>query len=483
MVRGAAAPRLSIALTQMQQGWRIAALTGTPRQEPIVASEVDGRLMLAADQPSDVVAVADPDTGATLLVGTQHRPGQGVSFSRRSTEFILRPTLQGVVVEPLSDTIALKQAPNGFSLSGAQSGLALSKATNTTRVLMDAAHLTRRLNFSSMPKEALLRLAIKQLDDAAATPPQAAAQGTMRRPRPSWLWAFRWRAESLLHMASDQDPKEAASSDTRALTAIAALLAGRPEESVGLMDPKLDGTDEIALWAGGAAGDAGRGLAQGRGGVLGHCATGVFSIPATIRDRILPLMAETMIQGGEIEPAARPAAPGAGRSETGLRAGAAAPGRGRRRQGPALYDAIANGAMTSSTGRGQRSARWNCGWRPAPWTRRRRRDALDKLLYAWRGDSRELALRQRVAELRGQAGAWRPALAMLRQAETDFPEQAAPIHDRLKDAFAAMIGDKGAQQVPADRIRGDGRGKHRPGACFRRGRAGGAIPRGPASGT
>ena len=50
--------------------------------------------------------------------------------------------------------------------------------------------------------------------------------------------------------------------------------------------------------------------------------------------------------------------------------------------------------------------------------------------------------------MRGQTGAWRPALAMLRKAETDFPEQAAPIHDRLKDAFAAMIRDMGAQQVP-----------------------------------
>ncbi len=33
-------------------------------------------------------------------------------------------------------------------------------------------------------------------------------------------------------------------------------------------------------------------------------------------------------------------------------------------------------------------------------------DALDKLLYAWRGDARELALRERIADLRGQTGAW-----------------------------------------------------------------------------
>ena len=75
-------------------------------------------------------------------------------------------------------------------------------------------------------------------------------------------------------------------------------------------------------------------------------------------------------------------------------------------------------------------------------------DALDKLLYVWRGDARELALRERVAELRGQTGAWPVALAILRTAETDFPEQAVLVHERLKDMFAALIRDQGEHQTP-----------------------------------
>ncbi len=70
---------------------------------------------------------------------------------------------------------------------------------------------------------------------------------------------------------------------------------------------------------------------------------------------------------------------------------------------------------------------------------------MDKLLYAWRGDARELALRERVAELRGQTGGWRVALSILRQAAIDFPDQAGPIGDRLKDTFAAMIRDQDAR--------------------------------------
>ncbi len=105
-------------------------------------------------------------------------------------------------------------------------------------------------------------------------------------------------------------------------------------------------------------------------------------------------------------------------------------------------------AATSPIARGPRCGRWNCGWRRARSTPRAAADALDKLLYAWRGDDRELALRERVAALRAQTGGWREALSGLRQAETDFPDQAAAVHDRLKDTFAGIIRDQDIGKMP-----------------------------------
>jgi hypothetical protein len=435
----------SIVLTQMQQGWRIAVLTNTPKQEPIVATELDGKLMLAAEEPSDVVTMADPDTGATLLVGTQHRPGQGVTANRRSMEFILRPTLQGVVVEPLSDAIALKQVASGFSLSGTSAGLALSKPANTSDMLMDAAHLTRRLTFSAMPKEALLRQSIRQVDDAAATPPLA--RGPKQHAIAATLLSlgFSAEAEGLLHMAADSDPKEAASPDTKALTAIAALLAGRPEEAGGLMDPKLDGTDEIALWRGVRLAMQDEGSPQAAA-VFSATAPLVFQYPPTIRDHILPLIAETMIQGGEIEPAARllaqrPSDPKLAYARALLRQA-----EGDSAQALAMLDTIAGAHDQFDRARAAGRA-VELRLATGQLDKTQAADALDKLLYAWRGDARELALRERVAELRGQTGQWRVALAGLRQAETDFPDQSASVHERLKDAFAAMIRDNGAKKM------------------------------------
>jgi hypothetical protein len=80
-------------------------------------------------------------------------------------------------------------------------------------------------------------------------------------------------------------------------------------------------------------------------------------------------------------------------------------------------------------------------------------DALDALLYAWRGDGRDLALRLRIAALRQQTGDWRGVFAMLRGAKADFPDQASDIDRRLKEAFAAVPRDPALEKMePTDLI-------------------------------
>jgi hypothetical protein len=440
-------PAQSLALTQMPRGWRIAALTTALKEQPIVASFVDGHLDLAAEQPSEVVSLADPDTGATLLAGTQHRPGQGVAAWRRASEFILRPTIQGVVVEPLSDAIALKQVPTGFILTGGSNGLALSAPTSATDGLMDAALLTRRFAFSTMPAEALLRSLVRQLGDSAASPPLARGQKNHTAAETLLALGLAAEAESLLHLAAEQDPKEAASIDTGALTAIAALIAGRPDEAAALADPRLDGTDEISLWRAmrQAMLDEGSPAAAA---VFAATAPLAFQYPKPIREHILPLIIETMIEGGEIGPAAHLLTQRKNDPRLAYARALMKQAEGDTDQALILLDALANGHDQFDRARAAvRAVEMRLAARKLD--RIQAADALDKLLYAWRGDARELALRERIADLRGQTGAWRVALATLRQADADFPEQDAAIRGRLRDMFASMIRDRGEQQIPA----------------------------------
>lgn len=436
----------SVALTQIPRGWRIAALSTAPKPDAIGVTVSDGRMGFTADQPGDVVVLADPDTGATLLAGTQHRPGQGIASPRRNAQFALRPSLQGVVVESIADTLGMKPTGSGFSLSGGPAGLALSPVTATTAGLMDAARLTRRLDLPTMPRDALFHLLIHQLGTAAAAPPGARGPYRQDAARTMLALGFSAEAQSLLRLSSGQDPRIAASPDAQAMTAIAALLANRPEEADGLDNAELTGTDEIALWRAIrlAMRDEGSPAAAA---VFASAAPLAFQYPEPIRDRIVPLIAETMILGGEIPAAARiidqrKADPHLTYARALLRQA-----EGDTGQALALYDGLAAGHDQLDRARAAvRAVELRLAANQID--KSEAANALDRLLYVWRGDTRELALRERVAELRGQTGAWRPALDLLRQARADFPDDAVALQERIKSIVTAMIRDQDDHPTP-----------------------------------
>ncbi|MBV9747652.1 MAG: hypothetical protein JO157_02445, partial [Acetobacteraceae bacterium] len=74
-------------------------------------------------------------------------------------------------------------------------------------------------------------------------------------------------------------------------------------------------------------------------------------------------------------------------------------------------------------------------------------DRMEGLLYAWRGDARELALRERLARLRAGNGEWRAALTLLRESEELFPEQKVAIQGELSDMFATLLRGNAAEAL------------------------------------
>jgi hypothetical protein len=435
----------TVSLTPMLRGWRVAVLPAAPPLQAIGIDVVDRKVNLVAEAPGDVLTMADPQTGATLLIGTQHHPGAGVLRARHTVEFDIRTTRMGVVVEPFSDEVAMNLQPAGFRLTGGPGGLHVSNTTDLTNALLDAADLKRRFNFSVEPPEALLAELDHQVGEAAAAPPQTRGQVHHRMALTMLALGMGAEAKSMLDLAAAEDPAEASSPDAAALGAIAALLAGRVGESDGITDPRLDGTDEIALWRGVRAAM----LDQGSPAAAANFATTAplaAVYPAAIRDRILPLIVETMLEGGEIGGAKhimlrRPTDPRLAYARALLRQA-----EGDTDGALGQLDQLANGRDQFDRARAAmravevRLAAHRLDAAQAA-------DALDKLLYAWRGDLRELALRERLAELRSQTGHWADALALLRQAEADFPDQGPAIHLRLRNAFAAMVHDTATQQM------------------------------------
>jgi hypothetical protein len=293
----------SALLSATQAGWRVSIVPALPRPVALTPVVADGTITFAAEAPGQVVAIADPQTGATILVGTQRGPGRGILIERRTPEFVLPLTGQGIVVIPLSDGVGLRIAQAGFVLYGASAELVLSPPQPMDAATMAAAGLTRLFEFPRQSTATLAWRARQQAIAAATSSPLT--RGPKRHALAESLVGLGLgvEARTLLQVTMKDDPIEAASPTTIGLAAIAALLADRPGEAGDLADPRLTGADEIALWRAiqTAMSDEG---SSGAAAVFATTAPLVLTYPAEMRWRVLPLVLETMVLGGQADAAA-----------------------------------------------------------------------------------------------------------------------------------------------------------------------------------
>ena len=433
----------ALSTSRIADAWHISAAAHEPMLRPIQATVADDRLVLLAAAPGSVVSMVDPDSGATLLVGTQRREGQGVPVLHHSPEFTLLPTWQGVVVEPNADTVILRPTAQGFVISGV---LALSPPSDIAEQLASSIGLTRQFDFPSQPNEVLLQRLQRQMVEDASSPPLARGPRRQAVARTMIALGLGIEAGAMLHIAATDDPHEAGSPDNGALTSIAALLAHRPDETDGLLDPRLPLADDIVLWR------AVR-LAQFQDGsppaaaMFAATLPLVLAYPPEVRDRILPLAAETLVAGGEIATAEALLHARKDDATLDLARAMLQEAQGDGAGALASYDKLAQSRDQSVHARAAMRAvelRLASGALDA----RQAADQLGSLLYSWRGDKRERALRERLAGLEARVGAWRSGLALLRESESLFPEDKAAIHNELGDMFAGLLRGDVADTLP-----------------------------------
>ena len=435
-------PGARLNLRRQKAGWLI-ALGGAParasRHRTIRPVAQAGSLHLAAPVPGRAVSLLDPVTGAPLLVGTERGPGAGLSVRRRAPEFALLRSWRGVVVEALSDRLRLRPVPEGFVLSLAGGSLAIGRGGAETAALTDAALLTRRFRFPDLPAAALARRLRRELDAAALRPPLTRGRPLRRAATTMIALGMGAEAGALLHLAATDDPREATAPAHAGLAAIAALLAGHPDKAGGIGDPRLTGSDEVALWR--AARAAWRDPDSRRAAQL-FAATAplILTYPKRLRRVLLPLAAETMIRGKETTAAARLMGHRPHDTRLALARGMLDAAQGRHAAALAIYDRLASGPDRLVRFRAATRA---VALRLADKTIGPKRAAtrLDALLDAWRGGKRELALRETLAGLRARSGQWGRALGLLRRTIKDFPAARAVLRARMRILFTAMLAD------------------------------------------
>lgn len=432
------APDQGMALRRDVRGWEVRATDG---RVPVAASAepaavevtaTSAGLLLKLDRPGAVMAVADPATGQTLLVGTANPTtgaGAATATVRRAPGYALAATWLGVVVEPMSEATELRPASNGFLLVSP----ALSPAADSPVTVATA--FTRRFDFADLPVAALLQRLHAQVAAGSAAPVRSRSPDRIAAAHSMLSLGLATEAQAVLGLAAADDPAAAAGPELVGLKAIAALLAGRSHEAGGIDDPRLDGSDDIALWRG--VRDAMRDTDPAAGQVLPRLLPLVDAYPAALRNRLRPLLIEAAVLTGQV-PLAGGALGVADDHSLDLARALLRERDGDTAGALAAFDMLASGRdQLAQVRAGVRAAELRL--RTGTLTPGQAADVLERHAAIWRGDGRESAMRLRAAELRTAAGSFRPALELLRETERLFPEHQSAIRTAMAAVFQAML--------------------------------------------
>lgn len=431
--------------------WEITAIGGDALPSPAYPIQpvfLDGRLGLPAHAPGMVVSLLDPSTGGVLFVGTQREPGEGVPIRRTSPDFVLLPTWQGVVGEALSDSIVLRVNTSGFEVGPDTEGhpLSISPTAMQTNTASAASRMSRSLDLPAISTPALLRRMQGAIVAASATPSQSRANARRHVAETMLALGLGVEAQAVLGLNAQDDARTSEDPAATALALPASILAGRGYASPGdnFSGFSVDGSDEAALWR--AIGVAS--VHEGSTEAAERFATTLpllLDYPEPLRQKLLPLVAETMVLGGQA-PAAqtlvdmRKDDKSLDLARAMLLDMSSRTGHEDPNAALSIYDSLAGSSDQFVSFRSAvRAAELRLASGLA--TPAQTAATLGGLLFAWRGDDREIDLRLRVADLLAESGQWRPALRMLRETEVGWPARSAPVHAKLVATLARAVAD------------------------------------------
>lgn len=419
------------------EAWLLDSPEVLPPQRSILPEAQHGqsvRLLLRAARPANAVAVLDPETGGTLLVGTVLDGGEGTPRGLQAPSLDVLPTRLGAAILPRVDTLRLSALPNGFVISPAP-GATLALAGEVAEATSGASLLSRSFDMPAQPLAILRTRKRNAMLDVSAAPPLGRGLPRLAVAEALLALGFGQEAQAMATLAMAEDPRLAEDPRAQSVHGAASLLAGRIGEAGGLLAPGLAETDELALWRGLLAALRGEGGASAIAAGLPL----LLAYPEPLQAKLLPLAAEALITGGELV-AARRLLTGRDGEDPGLRLASARllEAEGQPEAAMAAYEALTAGRDRHARAVALRrlaELRLANGRLDAAGAAR----ALEPMLAAWRGDAIESEARLRLAELRLAAGNPRGAFDVLQETEQLFPDLAATIRPRLTTALLSAL--------------------------------------------
>jgi hypothetical protein len=451
-------PTDRLALRRQPEGWVI-ALQHAPfsPQDAAPARLRAGTITITMPEAADTVVLVDPDTGGRLLVGTVAAHGPAILVQHASADFTLLPSWDGVALRAISDRLSLAPVKGGFALKTA-SGTALSAimVDATQAALENTGTLTRHFAIPPMPLAALLGRLETEVATAAAAPKQGRFKARLAAAQDMLSLGMDREAAALLLAARHDDPVKGAAADPVALTGMAlwlATLGPEQDNAAPLANPALGNSDEVALWQ--ALTGATPGTDAARAAIVAADWRLLRGYPMPLRRRLLPVAAAILITGNE--PKAANTLLTDWRATDDSPAAEAALARllqvqGKFEDAQVILDRLGTGTDRKYAAEAMRQAvelRLQTHHLDAAAAAA----ALEARLYTWRDPAFETELRLRIADLLVRSGAFRAALAQLRETDRLFPEAHDRVHAAEQQTVRALVAaGGGAKLAPVDLV-------------------------------
>ena len=429
-------PDQQAAVLRQPEGWVISMAAVAHPATSIDVHATAGVLMLSVAEPGHVVVVPDPRLGTDLLVGTTRQDGQAMPLSQRGSDYALKQTVLGVVVERLSDQLELHATSMGFSLGSPHVDESMQPGSTT-----DRPNFSRNLDLPAVTVAELQRRYKVALAAAAALPAADRRVARLDAAEIALALGLGREAGQLASIADQDAPTGPDGARSAFLRAAAAVLDHDPAAADRLADPRIGNTDELALWRGLELGQRHPEAAEAARLVAQRLSL-LQAYPGPLRRQLLGAAALSLVSGGDQAQAAL-----VGRLD----------GDGQVKLARALLqerDDHASQALDSLT-------RLAADPDPSVIERaseeaidlqlklgqigpKQAADRLEKQILNARMAGDELPLRLRIVALRVRQKDWAGALSGLREISSLFPEGMGQVHQ----AATTILEKIAAPEVP-----------------------------------
>ncbi|MBX2831424.1 MAG: hypothetical protein KTR23_09635 [Rhodospirillales bacterium] len=419
------------------------------------------RLIVPLAEVGPIIPVDDPEVGDTLRVVTTTQSGYGIEVALRYPEFEVLPSVQGVVVAPMNESVqvadrddgqavivtaedGLNISPEGARLLASATGVRASTGDGREGLIfeLDDWRQGGLDNFNKAIRK--LRLKVAESGDEHRN---KARLGLAQYYLANGLGP---EANAVVSAMEDDDPLIAQKLQFRALKAAVKFLDRDYAEAERLLeDERLQAIPEMKLWR--AVTLAARGRPNEGARDLLESVHILDFYPPELLGRIGPLATEQALIVGNPEAGMdliEKMLVTSGLAESKVMdiqylKGIFEEEAGELEQAVATWDQVADGD--------NRKARAHAIFDRTELLMRLQRltvedaiEQLQKLRFAWRGDAFEMALLKRIGELQIENKDFREGLNTLRQAAIFFPNKpvAAEATDMMHETFENLyLGD------------------------------------------